>query len=193
MKVCHLTSVHKSTDVRIFYKECCSLSKAGYKVYLISPNVIDEILENVSIVGIKTYNNRLLRMTKTVWNVYKKAKIIDAKIYHIHDPELLVIGLLLKARGKVVIYDSHEDLPRQILDKPWINPLLRRLISKLTEYVENFISRRYNAIVAATPTIKNRFVRINPNTVNINNYPIINVNNSMFPWNERKNEICRSE
>jgi hypothetical protein len=36
MKICHLTTVHPSDDVRIFHKECVSLSKHNFDVTLIS-------------------------------------------------------------------------------------------------------------------------------------------------------------
>ena len=36
-QICHMTSVHPATDIRIFYKECQSLAKAGYNVSLIAP------------------------------------------------------------------------------------------------------------------------------------------------------------
>ena len=37
IKVCHMTSAHKSSDVRIFEKECVSLAKKEeYEVYLLS-------------------------------------------------------------------------------------------------------------------------------------------------------------
>ena len=35
MKVCHVTSVHALTDGRIFEKECCSLARLGYEVFLV--------------------------------------------------------------------------------------------------------------------------------------------------------------
>ena len=35
IRVCHMTSAHPAEDVRIFQKECVSLAKAGYDVYLV--------------------------------------------------------------------------------------------------------------------------------------------------------------
>ena len=33
-KICHISTVHKPFDTRIFYKECRSLVKEGYDVHL---------------------------------------------------------------------------------------------------------------------------------------------------------------
>ena len=35
IKVCHMTSAHQPGDTRIFQKECVSLAKAGYQVFLV--------------------------------------------------------------------------------------------------------------------------------------------------------------
>ncbi len=174
MKVCHVTSVHKSNDVRIFLKECCSLSKAGYDVSLVAANANTEIINNVKIIGVNSIvNNRISRVFKTVYSVYKVAKKENANIYHLHDPELLLIALLLKSKNTKVIFDSHEDLPRQLLTKYWIPLYLRKILSHLTEYFENYITKRIDGVVAATPYIRDRFLKVNFNTVDINNYPII--------------------
>jgi len=79
--------------------------------------------------------------------VYKKAKEIDADLYHIHDPELLPYGLKLKKLGKKVIFDSHEYYPMQINHKKYIPPILRNVISKAYEKYETFAVNRMDAVI----------------------------------------------
>lgn len=175
MKICHLTSVHKHNDIRIFLKECCSLANFGFEVYLIVPDAPQGKKNDVSFINIdKPKGNRFTRMTQTTKEVYKKALQVDADIYHFHDPELIPIGLKLKKRGKKVIYDIHEDVPRAIESKYWIKPFLRKTIAKVFELYEDYAAKRFDVLVTATPFISERFKRINVNTHNINNYPLLN-------------------
>lgn len=190
-KICHLTSVHKADDIRIFLKECCSLAKKNSTVFLIAPNAKTGDDNGVHVIGVKNGNeNRLLRMTFTVWSVLKSAFKCNADIYHLHDPELLPAGLLLKIKGKKVIYDVHEDVPRQILDKYWIHKYIRFFISFFFELFENKAAARLNFIVTATPYIQKRFLKVNQNTENINNYPFINELETHASWKNKKREIC---
>jgi glycosyltransferase involved in cell wall biosynthesis len=173
MRVCHLTSVHPYNDPRIFLKECKSLAKAGYEVHLIAPNAPDGIIEGINLHSVKTRRKRIGRMTMTVREVYKKAISINADIYHFHDPELILVGYLLKKRGKKVIYDVHEDLPKDILSKQWIPSYLRKIVSKIAEGFEKYISKKIDAVVTATPFIKSRFINYNQKSIDIKNYPLL--------------------
>jgi len=139
IKVCILTSVHSSFDVRIFHKEAKSLVKAGYDVTLIAQHDKEEVVDGVKIINLQKPRNRIERMTKTVWSAYRKAVQVNADIYHFHDPELMPIGFLLKCLGKKVIYDMHENLPKQIMSKHWINPRLRYPVSKLMCFAERIL------------------------------------------------------
>jgi glycosyltransferase involved in cell wall biosynthesis len=171
MKVCHMTSAHPVHDIRIFRKECCSLAKFGYEVYLVAPNCEEEHKDGVHIVSIEVKGKgRLNRMLIKSRAVYKKSLELDADIYHFHDPELLRFALRLKRKGKIVIYDAHEDLPRQILGKPYLKG--RTLISLFFEWYENFVVQKLDAVIAATPFIRDRFLKLSPNTIDINNYPL---------------------
>lgn len=175
IKVCHLTSVHTRFDVRIFHKECISLAENGFDVSLIvADGLPDEIIDGVKIFGVKKELSRIKRILKSTKRVYKKAVELNADIYHFHDPELMYFGLRLqKKKTAKVIYDIHEDLPRQIKSKHYLSTIVKIIISKLTEFFENHAAKRFDLLITSTPYIKDRFIKLNSNTININNYPIV--------------------
>ena len=103
IKITHLTSVHPRYDTRIFIKMCTSLAKnKDYEVSLVVADGKDDEVENgVNIVDVGAKSNsRISRMTKTVKKVFQKAVELDSDIYHLHDPELILIGLKLKKFAK---------------------------------------------------------------------------------------------
>lgn len=171
IRVCHLTSVHAPFDTRIFYKECVSLTKK-YEVHFIVPAKQDEYVDGVYIHHVsKDSSGRFQRMTKRVWDVYNAALKVDADVYHFHDPELIPVGILLKIRKKRVIYDIHEDVPKQIMSKEWIPQKLRLVIAKLMSFAESICDRVFDGIITVVPDIQQRFK--NKNSVCIYNSPIV--------------------
>ena len=189
-KVCHITTVHPLSDTRIFHKECTSLSEAGFEVYLIVQHNKKETINNINIHPLPSPKNRKDRILNLTKSAYKKALETNAEIYHFHDPELIPLGIKLRKIGKKVIYDVHEDVPRQIMSKPYLNKFTKPFISKSFEIYENWASKKFNYIIAATPHIRNRFLKINKNTVDINNFPRLNELFEPVDWKFRKNEIC---
>ncbi|MBC8487848.1 MAG: glycosyltransferase family 4 protein [Bacteroidetes bacterium] len=191
MKVCHITTVHPEKDVRIFYKECKSLAKHGFEVKLIVINGKSFTEDGVEVIGVPcNYSGRLQRFLKAPKAAYRKALQVDAGIYHFHDPEFLPYANKLKRKGKKVIYDVHEDLPRQILSKYWINKNIRKIISSATERFENSVCKKLDFIITATPFIRNRFININPNVLDINNFPVLDFEKELPDWSCRENKVC---
>ncbi len=190
-KICHMTSAHPVKDIRIFYKECATLSTKGYNVFLIAYG--DEITEQgISVMSAGTvYDSRLKRMLCAGKKVYRKALELDADVYHFHDPELLPYGLKLKKKGKHVIYDSHEDVPRQILAKTWIPAPIRKLVSQCYERYEKYVAQQLDFVITATDHIKNIFEKYGCRVESVKNYPLlddIQCNNANYL--ERNSILC---
>jgi glycosyltransferase involved in cell wall biosynthesis len=191
-KITHLTSAHPRSDIRIFEKMCKSL--AQNKDYYVSLVVADgkgnETKGDVEIIDVGVDpGGRLIRMTKTVNKVFLKAKDLDSDIFHIHDPELIPIGLKLKKLGKKVIFDAHEDLPKQILSKPYLNGFYRKILSNIISLYEKYSCHKFDVIITATPSINEKFKKINNNSFNINNYPKYEVSVNFVDWSTRSKQI----
>lgn len=170
---------------------CSSLARVYSVSLVVADGLGDQVENNVNIfdVGKKT-GGRISRMTKTVDKVFLKAIDLDSDIYHLHDPELIPIGLKLKKIGKIVIFDSHEDVAKQMLTKPYLIAPLRRLIAIVFSIYERYSCKKFDAIITATPSIKDKFININSNTININNFPLVNELNNYSPWENKKNEVA---
>jgi glycosyltransferase involved in cell wall biosynthesis len=96
-------------------------------------------------------------MLRTIWTIYRTALGEAADVYQFHDPELIPVGLALRAHGHKVIYDVHEDVPRDVYSKDWIPRLLRGALSTGMRLVEFVAGRALDGIVTVTPPIAQRF------------------------------------
>jgi glycosyltransferase involved in cell wall biosynthesis len=159
VRVCHLTSVHRPFDTRIFHKECRSLVAAGYDVTLVAPGAPESIVHAVNLRGIPKSRHRLERLTRTILEVYRAAHAADARIYHIHDSELLPLGLLLRIQGRRVVFDCHEDLLSSISTREWIPAPLRRPAALGASVLAKGAALVFDGVISATPAIARAFVR----------------------------------
>ncbi len=171
--VCHITSVHPRYDIRIFVKESISLAEHNYLTSLIvGDDLGDETLNKVNIYGVGTIANRYLRFLGSSYRIYKKIVDLKPDYIHLHDPELLFLGFYLSVfLNYKVVYDVHEDLPKQIINKHWIPKYFRSIVAKCANLIELFISKRIYGVVCATGQIAKRFSGVNKNTIVLYNYP----------------------
>ena len=137
MKICHVTSAHDSNDVRILNKECVSLAKKeNNDVYLIARGGSYEY-KGVQVIGVgEIPAGRIKRILKGTKIVFEKAMSLDADIYHLHDPELLLYAKKFAQNGKKVIFDSHELYYMQILEKNYLPKFVRKFIADLYYFIE---------------------------------------------------------
>lgn len=115
---------------------------------------------------------RLNRMLWTTRRVAAQALALDADACQLHDPELLPAGLRLRRAGMRVVFDAHEDVPTQLLDKPYLAPRAARLLARLYARYERYACARLDGLLAATPHIRERLAHCNPRVVDVANFPV---------------------
>jgi len=177
MKIVHITTVHQRFDSRIFYKECSSLNEQFHDVTLIvADGKGNQDINNIHIIDIGAYPSRLKRLLFAPFKAVRIAKRLNADIYHFHDPELLIAVRSLTHSHKV-IFDSHEDFPKLMLQRPYIPLPLRKFCFLIAKHIEKKTTKHLFAIVSATDTIKEKFFSYNTlnkdHIITIKNYPLL--------------------
>ena len=190
VKIAHLTSVHPRADTRIRVREVGSLAQAGPDpvVLFVQDGNGDSVEAGGKVRIIDTGPapyGRLARMTLGVWRMWRTVHRLRPQVVHFHDPELMILGLVLKCLGCRIIYDVHEDLPRQVLTKYWIPAPARRPVAWMVAAMEWLAARVFDAIVPAEPKIAGRFPP--HKTVLVQNFPILDelVRTGSPPYRDR--------
>lgn len=179
LKVCHISTVHKITDTRVFYKECVSMAKY-FDLSLIITHDKKEIIDGVKIVPLPKKRGRFHRlMIKTTLAFFKAIKT-KAKIVHIHDPELVVVGIMLRLLGKKVVYDMHELVYYQITDKKWLGGMaFRKFVAGCYKIFESIAVRIFSKIALAEkgyyPYFEKHYPKRLKKVMFIRNFPILSM------------------
>jgi len=173
--VAQITTVHPPFDTRIFHKQAKTLARAGYDVTLIARHARDETIDGIRVAALPVPRNRLSRMFVLTWKAFREALRQRADVYHIHDPELLPMGVVLKLlTRKPVLYDIHENVLAQIRSKAWIPRALRPVMRLVYQMTEGALLRFADAIILAEDSYHPRY-RGHGNCVIVHNYPIVSM------------------
>lgn len=192
IRIVHITSPHSRTDTRIFLKEVICLQQEGFDVsFIVADGLGNELRNGIKIYDVGSEPSRIRRLLNLPSRIFAKSLELDAKIYHLHDPELIPLGLKLKKLGRIVIFDAHEDLPKQILSKPYLGRFSKYLLSTVSGIYEKWACRKFDAVVAATPHIRDKFISYGAKSIDVNNYPLMD---ELFiddiDWSLKKNQVC---
>jgi glycosyltransferase involved in cell wall biosynthesis len=169
-RVCILSSVHLALDNRVFYREACSLQRAGYDVTLIAVHPHDEVRDGVRIVALP----RVPRWQRPLlWlRLARLALAARAGIYHLHDPELLlVVPWLRLLSGRPAIYDIHESYPEFIQVKEYLPGWVRGAVAGAFRWLEPALARLQSALIFSDDQIAATFERVRRPKATLYNFP----------------------
>jgi glycosyltransferase involved in cell wall biosynthesis len=163
-----VAAVHAWDDVRVYQKEACTLAAHGYNVTLIAQAPQTAVERGIRIQPAPKSKSRTIRFLKLPL-VFLMAMRLDADIYHVHNPDMIPVALLLKLSRKRVIYDTHEDFAQRLLIRAWIPPSLRSVIAHLVVKAESVVGRIANASIVTQEAVRRR---LGDRAVLIENPPI---------------------
>ena len=168
----NLTILHKRYDPRIFIRIACTLSDLGFGSELwVRDELEDEIVDGVKISSFGGHNGLVLFFNIIV-SVYRKRPTFLI----IHDPILLMMAPFLLLSRTKLIFDSHEDVPEDILIKPYIPKNFRPLISTLYKAIEVFICRVFVcSVFTPSKNVSRRMTLWGISCHLLNNYPTKNI------------------
>ncbi len=156
LRVCHISTVHTPFDQRIFHRECWSLARAGYEVHLLTQldqpeRIVDGV--HVHALGAVRAHSHALRLADRLRIILRAAtwaRRLRADVYHLHDPELIPLGLWLRRLdGARVVFDCHENNTAFLRQKRYLPSPLRFLLGAGMAVVERLAARHLDAIVTA--------------------------------------------
>ena len=148
MRIIHLTSVHNWNDDRIFHKECKTLSNQGYDVVLIAVADKEMTVNGIRIIPLPRIGNKIKRMFVNSFLIMKQSIKVNGNIYHLHDPELVFIGLILRVIGKHVIYDIHENIVEVIKGRSYWSNNIKKWLPTLAGMIEKWASQFFHLVIA---------------------------------------------
>jgi glycosyltransferase involved in cell wall biosynthesis len=179
--VLHLTTAHPPTSSRILYRECISLGQVpGRNVALAAPGAIPDtpFVRGYSLPPVP--DSRAGRAVSCLPRAWRAYRAIQPQVLHLHDPELLPLGVYLAGQGQAVVWDAHEDYPLQFEDPASRRPRWQvRIAAKPTLHLLKSMDQRASAVVAATHPVAAWYN--NPRTVVVGNEPRLSDYESIIP------------
>lgn len=176
--ILHISTVHGRYDTRILLKECLSLKKSGYNVFLLVVDCMeDETFEGVKIQNLNSKRNTISRFRRMLLFpivAFRRIIIIKPSVVHFHDPELMLLGLWLRFFGFKVIYDIHDELDEQILHKTYLPVYLRTVLSRALYFFEQFTAKFMSGIVVVNDKMQKKYWRLweKNRVVIVENFPV---------------------
>lgn len=171
ISVVHMTTAHIPYDNRIYFRECKSLVDRGYNITLLAQEFKGfRPFKNLKYERLPIIKNKIGRILILPILALVFALKNKYDIYHLHDPELIPVGYILSLFNRKVVYDMHENVPKQIRTKQWIPSFIRPSVSSMFSLLEKIFIKKFH-IVFAEISYKDDYQWIKSHNTTVLNYP----------------------
>jgi glycosyltransferase involved in cell wall biosynthesis len=195
MRITHISILHRPFDTRIFAKQCTTLALAGHDVHLVVGGAPAEELDGVRLHTIASSTERppARRQWPRFLRAWVRAFRLRPSTFHLHDPHLIPLGIVLKLAGSRVVYDVHEDYPAHARTKLAGHPVRSWLKASMWEALEWAAAHTLDRFVCASPAVAKRFPP--DRTVVVHNFALhetfarARANGEFRPYAERSNTV----
>jgi glycosyltransferase involved in cell wall biosynthesis len=105
-----LAPSHPSWDPRVVQKEAATLARQGKQVAVLAQHTEgSEIPDGIEVLGVPPLSTSRWERLRALPKVFRMARAWRADVYHAHEVESLIVGILLKwTTGAKLIFDAHE-------------------------------------------------------------------------------------
>ncbi len=181
MKICHLAITHNVlADSRILDRMAKRAALNGHNVVIITSGTESQIIDNVRLETVSI--NKLSKLFYPILWIKCLIQAIQEKsdIYHIHEVPLMLTGLILKALGKKIVVDFHEDFEAELFEKHYLNKFLMWFFYALYQPFKWIFVPIFDHIVIAEDSYRLNFPHVSHKLTSIKNYPKV----EEFKFNE---------
>jgi glycosyltransferase involved in cell wall biosynthesis len=152
----------------VVYREGFSLA-SRYRLTMVLTRPEPAVHPGIRFVGVPRFASLwqrvLLVHPRLLWHALR----CPARLVHLHDPELIPLGLLLVALGRTVVWDVHENVARQVSAKKRNASTLYRLLFRC---FNRLAQRHLYPIFAETSYLANYPALRKPHAVVLNYAPL---------------------
>ncbi|MFV0497709.1 MAG: glycosyltransferase [Candidatus Fimivivens sp.] len=170
-RIAMVTTAHPHDDVRIYHKQAKTLARAGWRVEIINSHFAGTDENGIRFCRVALPGGRIWRMLSARKAARQALLESRADICVLHDPELLVLLSYLQRMAMRTVYDAHEDLPAQLLTKPWIPTPLSGTAARLGRRLLTQYLPLADGVMAATDKIALTLTGLNDRVCVVQNRP----------------------
>jgi glycosyltransferase involved in cell wall biosynthesis len=173
-RICILTSGHSPFDGRVYDREINTLLMDYGDITIIAPAraPFRQPARGLKVITFDPRrNDKLARRLRPLAALLRLALAQRADLYHCHEPDSLLVGLLCKwVRGGRVLYDAHEYHPEQMAARA--PRALRGAVQRAVACLERRLASRADAVVTVNEDLVRRYSTWGAKSFLVPNYPL---------------------